>query len=307
MKILIILLIFLPISLSAQAWHELYPYTTFFNFEDSDNMPYLAIDSNFNSNGNWQIGAPQKSIFNSAVSSPYVIVTDSINSYQANDTSSFVITIPLQSYATDYFLTGNYYVDSDSLKDFGKIEYSHDNGATWILVSDDTTTFVKNNGDTISFPNHYSNVSLPILTGSSSGWKYFSIDLLDAYNIYGMGNGPDVDTALYRFSFISDSIVENRDGLMFDDLQIVNVYAFGLNESISSALNVYPNPNSTHKLNIQNGNIVKVEVYSIEGKLMQVEEREQIKTFSIESLPLGQYVLKLYDTERIYAQKFIRN
>ena len=306
MKTLVILLICFPFTSYSQAWYDLYPYTTFFNFEDQENLPYLKIDTNFNSNGNWQIGAPQKTTFTSAVSSPNVIVTDTVNSYQINDTSSFIITIPLQAYATDYFLIGNYYVDCDSLNDYGKIEYSHDNGATWILIIDDTTLINIPFSNDTSFPAPSSS-NFPVLTGTSNGWESFSINLLGAYDIYGMGNGPDEDTALYRFTFISDAIAENRDGLMFDDLQIVNVYAFGLDESVDNQINVYPNPSRVNTVNIQSTDIIRVEVYTIEGRLIQTEEGKQMKTFSVENLSVGQYILKLYDREQVYTQKFIRN
>ena len=36
-------------------------------------------------------------------------------------------------------LSGEYYVNSDSLTDFGLIEFSPDNGTTWIDLINDTT------------------------------------------------------------------------------------------------------------------------------------------------------------------------
>jgi len=62
------------------------------NFDNTNNIKSVFIDSvNFRHNV-WQIGKPQKSIFKSAYSIPNAIVTDTINPYPINDTSSFIIT-----------------------------------------------------------------------------------------------------------------------------------------------------------------------------------------------------------------------
>ena len=57
-------------------------------------------------------------------------------------------------------LTGNYLVKSDSLKDYGKIEFSPDNGSTWIDIINDTAY-----SSSISW---YS--AKPILTGNSGNF-----------------------------------------------------------------------------------------------------------------------------------------
>ncbi|HEY0030587.1 MAG TPA: hypothetical protein VGC65_07505, partial [Bacteroidia bacterium] len=48
----------------------------------------LYIDTISNPGNVWQIGPPQKNTFTGAVSSPNVIVTDTLNYYPVNDTSS---------------------------------------------------------------------------------------------------------------------------------------------------------------------------------------------------------------------------
>ena len=103
------------------------------DFEDTAALHHLRIDSVSNLNDIWQVGAPQKTIFTNAYSNPNVIVTDTINPYPINDTSSFTIV----NVAGDGFtyphtasLIGEYSVNSDTLTDFGTIEFSPDNSTS---------------------------------------------------------------------------------------------------------------------------------------------------------------------------------
>ena len=86
-----------------------------------------------NPNNIWQIGPPQKVIFNSASTAPNVIVTDTINSYPNSDTSRFIthtqsdfavmgIMAFQWSQKLDYDTTGY---------DGGLVEYSIDGGTSW--------------------------------------------------------------------------------------------------------------------------------------------------------------------------------
>lgn len=60
-------------------------------------------------------------------------------------------------------LSGQYFVNSDTLTDFGIIEMSPDNGNTWIDLINDTI-----NAYAIQW-----NVTKPTLTGNSNGWLNF--------------------------------------------------------------------------------------------------------------------------------------
>jgi hypothetical protein len=52
---------------------------------------HITIDTISNPNNIWQIGVPNKPLFNTAYSVPNVIVTDTINTVPANDTSTFYL------------------------------------------------------------------------------------------------------------------------------------------------------------------------------------------------------------------------
>ncbi len=171
----------------------------------------VVFDPGFNENnmqyiqditGIWQIGKPQKSHF--VVADGINMVTDTLQHYPVNDTSSFTIRhVPDYGASVDYFvISGAFKIDCDSAKDYGKIEFSPNNGVSWILISEDTIG---------GWPWDISYDNTVGLTGLSSDWTGFFIDLVGIELHAPFNSG---DTTLFRFTFISDSIPESRDGWM---------------------------------------------------------------------------------------------
>ena len=98
-------------------------------FEDTAHYGKLFIDTVSFPDNIWQIGSPQKNILNEAFSPPNVIIPDTINSYSISDTSIFKVIHRVNialALEQKMELSGHYKVDSDSLEDFGMIEYSPD-------------------------------------------------------------------------------------------------------------------------------------------------------------------------------------
>ena len=125
---------------------------------------------------------------------------------------------------------GKYWVDSDSLNDYGIIEFSPDNGNRWInLLSDSLDGVV-----------YWWNNEKPVLTGNSNGWKSYGADLWSLLAEFFIDYG---DTIAFRYTFISDNIEENRGGMMFDNLSVLDEYE-GIEESGYQKINsiVFPNP-----------------------------------------------------------------
>ncbi len=134
--------------------------------------------------------------------------TDTVNAYPINDTSVFIITNIARGQGFEWphtvVLAGQYFVNSDTLTDYGKIEFSPDNGITWVDMLNDTVGSW-----------YWYSAEKPILTGNSNQWKSFWINLAELGHYYDVQDG---DTVLYKFTFISDGIQTNKDGLMYDDL-----------------------------------------------------------------------------------------
>lgn len=165
------------------------------NFDDQYNLEHLFIDTVSNPNNIWKIGAPNKTIFTTASSLANALVTDLNNPYPTNDTSTFIITIVAEGQGFEWphtvTLAGKYYVNSDTLTDYGKIEFSPDNGVSWVDLLNDTVFF-----DTTGyrFWNWDEYNDKPVLTGNSNEWKYFHVDIAELGHYYGLHDG---DTIMY--------------------------------------------------------------------------------------------------------------
>ena len=95
------------------------------NFEDTTCLSHLIIDTTTFPQNLWQIGRPQKPLFNSASSPLNVIITDTVRPYPINNYSMFYIRDKASS--GDIYglktIAGKYNVQTDSLHDEGRIEF----------------------------------------------------------------------------------------------------------------------------------------------------------------------------------------
>lgn len=277
-----------------------------FNFEYPVYENTLTIDTVSNPENIWQIGPPQKTFFTSAYSPPNVIVTDTLLAYPPNDTSRFYITHFADQgflYPHTAVLYGMYSVDSDSLSDYGFIEFSPNNGETWVNLLTDTV-YVN--------PNYswFWEYEKPVLTGNSNGWQSFEVNLVGLGAAFDMELG---DTLLYRFGFISDSIQTNRDGLMFDDIVIEDT-AEGIDELGYDAVHSECHPNPVSDLltiSFENSEQLTFSLYISDLTGKEVYHSE-INTDKVQ-LPVNQFREGLYfyrlvnaNAKKFAAGKFVR-
>ena len=241
-------------------------------------------DTISNPNCIWQIGQPQKQVINYGFISNKIILTDTLNSYPTNDTSSFIIWQKNQGGWSQgggiVLLTGYYWVNSDSLSDYGMMEISLDHGNSWINILTDTL---------YSF---FSSFNKPVLTGNSSGWKYFGIPFSKLRDSFPMLLG---DSILLKFSFITDGIQTNKDGLGFDMFYLYDW--LGINEAQKNIVpcKAYPNPTQDHLtiLPLSDHHYRSMQLTILDGlgrKILKQEfmKGEQIK-INTSSFPSGLY------------------
>ncbi len=267
------------------------------DFEDTAALHHLRIDTVSNLNNIWQVGAPQKTIFTNAYSNPNVIVTDTINPYPINDTSSFtIVNVAHDGFTAPHTasLIGEYSVNSDTLTDFGTIEFSPDNGTSWYDIINDT--FITNH---IYVQQHWIS-----LTGNSNGWQQFYVNLAPLGPLFNIQLG---DTVLWRFTFISDNIQTNKDGLMFDNLYFED-YVEGIPEiQNDNLISISPNPTSNelriHKSNVSDSQ--KVQVLNYRGQVLYDNSNFIGDMIDIRQLPNGIYLLKYAATKYFSVKKFV--
>lgn len=266
------------------------------SFDDALSVDRVIVDTNSNPDNIWKIGRPSKITFNSSISNPNAIVTDTLNPYPVNDTSSFtVIHYAGMGWNINYpkvDIGGWYNVNSDTITDFGYIEFSPDMGNTWFSLEN------PENSGCCSWGAYQ---ELPVLTGNSNGWKHFYYCLCTTtpveYN----------DTILYRFTFISDGIQTNKDGLMFDDLHFED-WAEGIDEiQNNNLISIFPNP-VTDKLSIyrnNNSNPVEIQIISYLGQAIYSDYNFSRDYIDTGNLMNGIYFLKYSDKETFAIKKFI--
>lgn len=273
------------------------------DFEDSICLKTLNIDTLTYPSNIWQVGKPQKSLFDTTTNESTVVVTDTINSYPINNNSVFIYSkVATMGYIYGLnMLYGAYFIQTDSLKDYGNIEVSMDNGTTWIDIINDTiyNAFV-----------WYS--PKPVLTGNSNGWQYFDVLLADIGSIFNIELG---DTVLYKFSFKSDNISENLGGIMYDDL-CFNDFVEGVSKIHFKPIksSIYPNPStSIFTIEFENPESEKFElsIYDIHSKLTLKKDNITENKIIIDATAFksGTYIYKITNltaNKRCWG-KFITN
>jgi len=209
-----------------------YSQAGFINFYNSSDLFRIKIDTS-NPYNCWQIGRPNKTVFNSSYSPPNAIVTDTIHPYPVNNNSVFYLGFSLPDYNPWYYeetdLSFYFKLETDSLTDWGKIEFSIDTGKTYYNILQVSQFTVTDSAGNIIASNGVGNPV--VFTGTYHGWCYFSTKQIEL---------PYPDTIIYRFTFHSDSVQTNRDGWMIDNITYLSFWE-GIQES-GSGFKIYPNP-----------------------------------------------------------------
>ncbi len=181
---------------------------------------------------------------------------------------------------------GQYAVQTDSLNDYGLIEFSPDNGTTWIDIINDTL---------------YSSTFLwyspkPVLTGNSYGWEHFDVSMADIGSVFNIQLG---DTLLLRFSFISDSIADNQDGLMYDNLCFTD-FVEGISETSFKPIKskIFPNPVKrifTIEFENPDSELFQLSIYDIHSNLIFTRDNisENNVVIDAQSFEQGTFIYKL--------------
>ena len=242
---------------------------------------YLILNSD--SNSLWQMAKPSKIIFNEAFSSNNVLITDSTNNYPINTHSSFELHFSTDEYI-DFGLNttlGFYHqLDTDSLKDGGYVEISYDSGENWYNVlgqnealSQDSAIYGTTEDDYFMSPNFYAESDTLYngeygFSGSTEGWEFFWFNLWWSTPVKFIP-----DTIKYRFTFISDSIHNPREGWMLDDFYIATYPIGSIGEYLNTiSIKIAPNPVKNYtriQFNNSTNESYELKVFNIDGKLVK--------------------------------------
>ena len=293
----IISLTYLSLELNAQS-------CTYLTLDDSVSSSCIKLDT---SGGNlWKIGQPNKLIFNSAYSSANAIITDTANFYSSNNTSVFKFSVTTSWNPCGAYLTFYHKYDTDVQLDGGTIELSINKGVNWrpMLVDNwDSVGVVDWNSP--SPVDSISSLGMKGYSGSSAGWEY--VRILIIWNPY------HPDSLMFRFTFKSDSINNDKEGWIIDNIFIQDMLCPSVseNEAIKDQLNLLPNPikqNESMRLVSDNLKIRYVEILNLLGqKLYKTDVRNHNNIIiPVQDLVPGIYICKVISSDGKYiTQKFL--
>jgi len=247
-------------------------FSQFITFETPS--PNLQIDTTLLDNI-WQIGIPDKDIFDGAYSLPNTIITDTVNYYPINNHSVFTIVIKdsLWFQGSPSTMAFRYKYDTDPGKDGGYIDVSYNGGTSWQNIIYDTilTHCPDNPGGTTTSTNFYTAADtiiggIPAFSGATSVWTFSEFQW--KFCLHTKDFPPD--SVMFRFHFVSDSIQNNKEGWMIDNIYFTSHLCLGIDENSIDNFesSLFPNPldeNSVLKFNNPKNEVYTLEIFNLLG------------------------------------------
>lgn len=277
---------------------------------------WLAIDST-DSTQLWQLGRVQKPYFGVASPTDFSMVTDTAAAYGANQRDFFELRFPkvynwydYECNYLNYELHFRHKYQTDSLYDGGYILVSFDTGTTWVNMAESLDAAWTNGFVDIDWYGLYRDVDTladgtPAFQGTSD-WRWTSLVWITFIPVRSSEESPDV---WLRFYFQSDSVANNLDGWMIDEI-VLGFPDVG-NSLISIAdtedVRLFPNP-CGDKLWVQTtGKPRNYRILDAQGRTLQSGViASELEGLSTELLPSGFYFLHLQDDESVGTFSFVK-
>jgi Secretion system C-terminal sorting domain len=294
-KILLFCMLFV-FSLTAQAQLV---YTQYFDGNDIQPLAY-TIDST----GVWQVGPPQKTLFNAAASTPNVLVTDTLNACAVNANAS--AEFPLNQFAPFGIMAMQWKqkLDLDSAVDRAYVEYTIDSGITWVNCF--------NNPYVYNFYGYDSSNVDTMLNGdiAFSGrdtvwrdiWLCFDASYFIQYSQFFKT----------RMRIVTDSVSNGKEGWMIDNVnQHVTIFHTAGLDPQPEYMRVYPTPTTgivtIEMQKLQEFHIIEsIEIFSADGKLVKSFGISPTKFwFDMSTYPNGIYYVKVKTNKKTETHKVV--
>jgi len=268
-------------------------YQQYFDGADTNSTNSIIVDLTTDTNSIWQVGSPQKTIFHSAATAPNAIITDTVNFYPVNDTSSFYYRLVNPTWMSwgIFALQWMQKIDYDYDHDGGMIEYSIDAGTNWTNVFNDPYVY--------SFYG-FDSLNVDTMSGTNYGFSGTDTTWRNIWLCFDMSFFSVFDTIDFKFTSISDSVNNNKEGWMIDNMmaQITFVHTVK-SEKMDDYLKIFPTPTNGIiyiEAEKQNGfHIIEwMELTDIQGRVVKKYGKSPTKfNIDISDLPDGNYYLRI--------------
>lgn len=259
----------------------------------------------------WQIGDPDKVLFDAAFSGQKAIVTDTFNYYPVDNISSFIYVIR-NPYTQDCITALEFWhkYDTDSLNDYGIIEASYDGGNSWLVVNDTMWVPPMSGYFFWEYDFHESTGMWEphdlIISGRSDGWikSSFTWQWWLAVDRDTIILNPD--SLMVKFTFYSDSISELKEGWMIDELMISSGDGGGCGSTndvdLEENVSAHPNPFSLYTVLKLKDALNEADVILFNSYGMKVSEMKRISgkevTILRRGLPAGIYIALIIENNK---------
>ena len=256
-------------------------------FDGADTIQGQSIFIYFQPNDSiWQIGQPSKTLFHAAASAPKALVTDTLNPYPNNASSSFTFdAIQGSPFYGILAVQWMQKLDLDSVGDGALIEFSVDNGATWENPFNHPNVY---NFFGFDWANVYSFPQGDLFSGIDTTWQ----------NVWLCFDANWAQSLLMRFTLLSDSVSSNKEGWMLDNFIVSQTFAHTINELVQEKYIVVSPIPSTGLVNINTRKtndyhiIEQVVVRDMTGKIVKQFGKSPVKvSLDLSDLADGKYIL----------------
>ncbi|HTB31998.1 MAG TPA: T9SS type A sorting domain-containing protein [Bacteroidia bacterium] len=288
-KTYLVTLLLIGISYFSKAQYTYYQY---FDGADTSSFNSILIKLDTSRTNIWQIGRPQKPIFDSAYSLPNDIVTDTIHNIPPNNTSRFSLKLlPWNTYGI-LVLQWVQKLDMQFGHQGGYVEFSVDTGKTWQNAFNNPHVFnfygfQPANEDTVSAGNY-------AFSGTDSTWRdiWFCLDM--------SWLSSSRDSVIFRFTLQTDTGIYSKEGWEIDNMMARQDIAHPVHEvHDKDYVDLYPNPTAGQvNVSIQNINdfhiIEHMELEDAQGRTVQTWKNVPTQFwFDTSTYPNGVYFLNV--------------
>lgn len=259
--------------------------------------------------GCWQIGAPDKDVFNAALTAPHALVTDTLLPYPVGGTSYAEFSVPVYFFGEGISMTFSHRLEMDPGEAVGWVEF-FDAGLANDWVKADpwmswTSGILEWTGDGIDTD------TAVVFTGTNNGWGNVGL----YWQCIGVFQGPHErdelpDSMRFRFAFQALANTNDRDGWMIDDLVVTNNGCFGsVAESSRTTLTVSPNP-AADRVTLELGHApvgpLMVELIRADGALLKRDTIRGVRhTIDLADAPDGPYLLRVVAAEGDVVERLV--
>lgn len=190
-------------------------------------------------------------------------------------------------------------VDADLGTDGGIIEFSLDSGVTWQNPFYNPTVY-NFFGFDYQYTDTLSNGQIGF-TGTDTTWRNVWLCMYDQYQGFKV-----------RFTFLSDSIDQSKEGWMIDNLIYQPTFSHTVGENTrANFFKIHPNP-SPGRVYIENQDLIgpnyieKMELVDLEGRVVQQWGKRPPDTHvDLEAHPNGVYFLNIQTQKNFESFKVI--